>query len=455
MTDPTRGSDSRRKVLFVCHNHPSVRPGGAENYAYEVFEHFRSSPRYEPVFLAKGGKPLGRADRSHDTYIAPVSKDPDDYFFYTTGYEFDWLHGSITDKDYYTVHFRKMLEALRPDVVHFQHILFLGYDAIRVVRDVLPDAAIVMTLHEYLPMCHRQGQLLRAYDNEVCSGPSPRRCHECFPDVSPQQFFYRTKFIQSHLALVDHFVSPSQFLADRFIEWGLPEEKLTVEANGRSFLEPPAPVAAREHRDRFAFFGQISPFKGVDVLIEAMSFLGDQRVRNPLLELLGQDPDPVPAGPRPHLTIHGANLELQEASFQRRIEDLSSKAADQVTVAGAYDWRQLRDLMAATDWVVIPSIWFENSPLVIQEAFHHGRPIICSDIGGMAEKVRDGVDGLHFRAGDPRSLADAISRAAGTSGLWESMRNGIGSVHTITDHCDRLTEIYDEAIAARSGVRCG
>ena len=67
--------------------------------------------------------------------------------------------------------------------------------------------------------------------------------------------------------------------------------------------------------------------------------------------------------------------------------------------------------MASVDWVVVPSIWWENSPLVIQEAFLHGRPVICSDIGGMAEKVDDGVNGLHFRTGDPRSLAQAIRRA--------------------------------------------
>ena len=61
--------------------------------------------------------------------------------------------------------------------------------------------------------------------------------------------------------------------------------------------------------------------------------------------------------------------------------------------------------MARIDWVVVPSIWWENGPLVILEAFQHGRPVICSDIGGMSEKVTDGVNGLHFRRGDPRDLA--------------------------------------------------
>ena len=81
--------------------------------------------------------------------------------------------------------------------------------------------------------------------------------------------------------------------------------------------------------------------------------------------------------------------------------------------------------MGACDWVVVPSIWWENSPLVIQEAFARGRPVICSDVGGMAEKVADGVDGLHFERGNPASLADTIERAITTPGLWDRLRAGI------------------------------
>jgi glycosyltransferase involved in cell wall biosynthesis len=105
--------------------------------------------------------------------------------------------------------------------------------------------------------------------------------------------------------------------------------------------------------------------------------------------------------------------------------------------------------MAAVDWVVIPSIWWENSPLVIQEAFHFGRPIICSDIGGMAEKVHDGVDGLHFRAGDSRDLADVISRAASSSTLWGQLHAARPVPHAMADHVARLSALYAELLAAR------
>ncbi len=71
--------------------------------------------------------------------------------------------------------------------------------------------------------------------------------------------------------------------------------------------------------------------------------------------------------------------------------------------------------MAGIDWVVVPSIWWETGPIVVLEAFQYGRPVICSDIGGMSEKVTDGVNGLHFRRRDPEHLADVMQRAAETA----------------------------------------
>jgi len=86
--------------------------------------------------------------------------------------------------------------------------------------------------------------------------------------------------------------------------------------------------------------------------------------------------------------------------------------------------------MAAVDWVVVPSIWWENSPLVIQEAFAHGRPVICSDIGGMAEKVAHEKNGLHFRA-TIRSASPIRSGARSARlDLWEKLRQGIPPAYT-------------------------
>ena len=121
-------------------------------------------------------------------------------------------------------------------------------------------------------------------------------------------------------------------------------------------------------------------------------------------------------------------------------------------MAGRYGHDKLPALMAAVDWVVVPSIWWENSPLVIQEAFAFGRPVICSDIGGMAEKVDDGVNGLHFRARDVESLATAIERAVADPSLWSTLRSHVTPAHSMDDHVARLSELYRELVERRSPV---
>jgi glycosyltransferase involved in cell wall biosynthesis len=106
--------------------------------------------------------------------------------------------------------------------------------------------------------------------------------------------------------------------------------------------------------------------------------------------------------------------------------------------------------MSAADWVVVPSRWWENSPLVIQEAFQYKRPVICSDIGGMAEKVTDGVNGLHSRVGDHVRLAETIGRAVGTPGLWEQLQAGIPDIFSMEEHVGNLTGIYSDLMERKA-----
>jgi glycosyltransferase involved in cell wall biosynthesis len=100
----------------------------------------------------------------------------------------------------------------------------------------------------------------------------------------------------------------------------------------------------------------------------------------------------------------------------------------------------------------VPSVWWENSPLVIQEAFFHRRPVICSDVGGMAEKVRDGVDGIHFRVGDAFSLARAFEKATSSRRLWRSLRKGIREPYRMDAHIARLLDTYRELVGQREAL---
>ncbi len=421
---------AKRRLLQICHNHPKVRPGGAEVYAHELHRHLRDRDDWEPTFLARSGPPQSPHGAPHDgTRISPAESADDEYLLYPEDFDFDWLFGTMRqDKRLYAEDLYRFLLTLRPDIVHFQHTLFIGYDALRATRRALPDVPIVYTLHEFLPICHNKGQMVRTMDRSLCTEASPRRCGACFPDVAPDEFLLRKRFIQANLDFVDLFVAPSATLLERFVEWGIPRERLLLEDYGRIQAPLVGDAARPAPHDTLGVFGQLNQYKGIDLLLRAVRALGDQA---------------------PHLRVHGANLDLQEHSFRDEVRSLLDDAGDKVNNLGSYPPERAGEMMAEVDWVVVPSIWWENSPLVIQEAFAQRRPVICSDIGGMAEKVTDGVNGLWFRVGDVDSLAATIRRAVATEGLWERLRAGIPPVHSMSEHADVLLTAYEDLIAQR------
>jgi glycosyltransferase involved in cell wall biosynthesis len=184
-------------------------------------------------------------------------------------------------------------------------------------------------------------------------------------------------------------------------------------------------------RNRFGYFGQLNPYKGADVLLKAMQILGD-------------DFDG-------HLWIFGANLEIQPPEFRDPFQALVAGEAS-VSFPGPYGRKDLPKLMSRIDWVVVPSLWWETGPIVVWEAFQHGRPVICSDIGGMSEKVTDGVNGLHFRTGDPYDLAETMRRATETPGLWDELHAGVPLEpgHSIEEDVEIMTAIYKNLLEGPS-----
>jgi glycosyltransferase involved in cell wall biosynthesis len=422
------------RVLYVAHNHPTLHPGGAEAYALELYEAMRERPDVEPVLLARIGSNVARRREPHPgTPFSSVNGDPDQHFVFTETEHFDFFTLTSRDKSLYSRHLTDFLLAQRPDVVHLQHTHFIGLDLLGQIRRVLPETPILYTLHEFLPICHRDGQMVRSFSSELCTHASPRRCNECFPQIAPQSFFLRERFVKSQFEHVDRFIAPSEQLMERYVRWGIEPERIEVEEYGR--LRPP--LLAPEPRQvsspaNIGFFGQLSHFKGAKVMLEAMA-------------MLSPDCDA-------HLWLHGANLELQSPEFQQEFAAMHEQLRGRVTFRGPYEHAELPKLMADLHWVVVPSVWWENSPLVIQEAFFHRRPIICSDVGGMAEKVTDGVDGLHFRVGDPVSLARAFERASGDRRLWRRLRGGIREPYRMDTHVEHLLDAYEQLIDQRKAV---
>ena len=119
---------------------------------------------------------------------------------------------------------------------------------------------------------------------------------------------------------------------------------------------------------------------------------------------------------------------------------------------GAYRREDMAAIIAGVDWVVFPSEWWENAPLVINEALQHRRPVLCSALGGTLELVADGVNGLHFPVSDATALAEAMRRSIETPGLWDRLVAGIAPPIGIAESAARHLALY-ETLLATAAVR--
>jgi glycosyltransferase involved in cell wall biosynthesis len=392
------------KALIISHAHPRFSIGGAQVASYNLFQGMKAQTGWTAHYLAGVGPPVARHQA---TPLLAVRDAPDETLYWSK--EFDWFYLGSRELDDLARHFERLVRDLRPDVVNFHHVMGFGVQAIHAVRRALGDVPMVFTLHEYLPICTNHGQMIKTKSGALCSRASPTECGACFPEHGPARLMRRELFLKSFLANVDAFVSPSRFLLSRFEDWGLPPEKLVMIENGLEGgpIAPPRPIAQGGRRNRFAYFGQLNPFKGIRILVDAITRI------------------PTDVWGDSVLYIFGGNLEHQPPDFQASVKELFRIAGRRLRFMGSYKGADLPSLMREVDWTIVPSTWWENSPVVIQEAFFHGRPIIASDIGGMAEKVHHEIDGLHFQVSNPESLAGVITRAIREPALWDQLRAGI------------------------------
>ena len=391
-------------IVVLAHTHPSVTSGGAEISAYTLYRGLKALGHSAAFVAMCPDDALHKAHaQSADEYLVP---------FAHRGYE-DFHH--LADPAV-LARLDDLLARLNPQTVIFHHFLYFGANAIRRAAAV-PGRRTLLVLHEFLAICHHHGQMVTRPALRLCPASSPVGCAKCFPERAPEQFLVRQANFLDCFARVDHFVSPSHFLKDRFVAWGLPSDRVAVIENGVPKLPPP-PLPGQDRSDddvlTVGYFGQINPFKGVDLILDAIELL---------------DRDPV-LSKRVRLRVHGPLVGVSP-EFTARFESLVEKSAC-LDYRGPYQNDRVFDLMRECDFVLMASKWWENSPVVIQEAYACGRPMIVPGIGGMAEKIADGVTGLHFQMGDARDLVRVLTLAA-SEGVATRLRASLPSVSTAED----------------------
>ncbi len=388
------------RILFVAHNHPALQPGGSEAFALSLFRALRDRHGAQGLFLA-GVTDALRARRPGTIVQAAGSAEDE---LRVSLDRFDRFY--LSQQDIYGLaSLAPVVQRVDPQAIPLHHPLLFGLEGIDMLRRAAPRARMVATLHDYFAICPREGQLLTPQGSR-CMGPSPQGCRRCFPDRAPLEPQLRDLAVRDAFRAFDTLVAPSRFLRDRFVAAGWDGSRIVVMPNAIAAAEP-APHRALPkggRRDRFAVFGNVNRFKGTLLALRASARLSAEGVDH-------------------GLAIHGGTAWQTEAFLSEFAAALD--AAPAARHHGAYDGSGHAARIAGADWVVVPSVWFENAPLVILEAFRHRRPVICGDAGGMAELVADGVNGLHFPIGDAEGLAGAMRRAATEPRLWQRLVAGI------------------------------
>jgi glycosyltransferase involved in cell wall biosynthesis len=436
-TDASAKSDRRLRVLVTSHSHPKLTKGGAEISAYALFQGLQTQADTAGWFL-------GCSNKRTETRAGSCISQPfgDSEYIYDPTVEFDYFKFANSDPQFPEA-LDGLITSLAPDIVHAHHYAIFGVEMFRRIKKLLPHVRIFLTLHEYLAICHNHGQMVKAETYRLCRHESLIDCHACFPSIRVQDFFLRKEYFLRFLSWVDKFVAPSRFLASRYVEWGISGSKIIVMENVMSRQQglttaapaavalPPAAKLQKKPRLRVGFFGQMSPLKGIKVLLDAARLLHERRARNIYFDIFGD--------------YVNQPSEFQEAV----IEALKNKdPASNIFYHGPYDNEDVNSLMQTVDIVVVPSIWWENSPVVIREALYNQRPVICSNIGGMAEKVRPGLDGLHFAVGDAPSLAALLEDLLASPDGLETLRMSVQAPVTPDDGLQQHIQAYRQALSA-------
>lgn len=398
------------KVLILSLYHPELVRGGAQQVSYELFKSLKARPGIEPIYLAAIDPALKHFYKAGAQITGFDGRDGE-FLFLSREYDYTWhkvANSALVNS------FAEFLQLIKPDVVHFHHFMLFGIDMLTLTRRVLPRARIVFTFHEFLSICDANGQMLRRTDQSLCNRASPARCNQCFPERSPESFFVREQWFKKHFSVVDAFTVPSRFMKDLYTTWGIDPDKLHHVTNGQpDYSGGKVPTEKRRKRNRFGFFGQLVDNKGVWVILEAVRHLRAQGFTDFTVE------------------INGDNLrfasEARREQFEQFMREERNRPLEEQIVSynGSYSVDQLGQRMSRVDWCLVPSTWWEIFALVISEAWMFKRPVVASNVGGPAERITHGKDGLLFQVGNPSALAEAIQKACTETSLWQRLSDGI------------------------------
>ena len=326
--------------------------------------------------------------------------------------------------------FSVLLDRVKPDIVHLQNI------HAHITPSIIFEAKqrglpVVWTLHDYKLICPNSHLLIDA-TGQICEAcvkgkfwHAPlKRCKKgsllASGMAATEAYAHKLMGVRGK---VDAYLAPSAFLANKLGEGGFLEDVYHVPL----FIDKKYFQAQDQDDGYILFFGRLDFLKGIYTLLDACRVLPHIRLR-----------------------IAGRMNEAEEASIR-------PKFSPNVEYLGMKSGNDLRELVGRCRAVVVPSIWYENQPFSILEAFAAGKPVIASNLGGMSELVTHMERGLLVKPKDAEELAGAMAwMDEHPEEAWKMGTRAQAYVekeHSAEHHYERIIGIYNHALEACKAMK--
>ena len=369
------------KVLIISQSPTHITHGGAEVAAENL-----------AVSLASHGVNVEIATAVPHKYLdTKVSFDDDHLPLKRHLIPSEATHPFFINEDPASVqNWLKTAEEANADVIHFHHFFRIGTNVLNQINNLDLSSISILTLHEYLAICLRDGQLVRT-SGAQCSDRSPLDCLKCnqssLIDGGLSYILSRNEIFKNLLMSMDHLIAPSSFLMQQFVDWEI--NPLQISQIPNVIKAPTAmPSISTKFIKRILFLSSLTKIKGIETFIAAAD------------EILSRTDAPSDI----NFEIWGSTL---PADIDTKFHKILELRSNHIKLMGNYERIALDDVLSNSTLIVCPSLWFENRPTILDEAAIRSIRTLSSNIGGMKE-LADRPLSWTFKVGDSFDLAESI-----------------------------------------------
>lgn len=363
---------------------------------------------------------------------------------------------------FFAERFREHLGKQRPDIVHFFHLGRLSASPIDVCMSL--NIPTVFTPTDFWFVCPMNQ--LRLSDNSLCLGPSRsgENCLRHVVEISqpnnikkgirllpkclltfliwaakrnmwPNKYYsslvtalaFRPNYLKQVFNKFDRVLVPTR-LMERILEineFNCKNIKLVPYGINLSHIDSLPPKIAEEEIN-IGFIGTLYVHKGVHILLQAVK--------------------KIPADVPIKVYVYGNLNEFPD--YVKYLKNIVGND-HRVFFCGTFPNNKIGKVFSNLDLLVVPSIWYENSPLVIYSAQATGTPVIATNLGGMAEVIHHEHNGLLFEKEDVEGLKEAILRVCQNRNLLTQLSSNSVKPKSIPQYVDELEKVYKEIIAEK------